>query len=249
MAEAGGRTTDTAGAATADDTGEVAAVSGARGSATKPAPTRNTDIVTGKAAADAAKAEAEAREAAARQAAAREAAARQAGPRTEAMPPTSATVGRVPTVAPVAVPPPGAAPAAVPAAAVQQAPRGGGVRRARLMVTRLDPWSVLKSAFMLSLSFAVILLVATALLWYVLDVLRVFDTLGRTVNDITGTGTTQFDLGAVISFGRVMGVALVIAAFEIILVSVIATMFAFLYNLTVGITGGLEVTLSEDSSS
>jgi hypothetical protein len=79
--------------------------------------------------------------------------------------------------------------------------------------------------------------------------LRVFDTLGRTVNDITGTGTTQFDLGAVISFGRVMGVALVIAAFEIILVSVIATMFAFLYNLTVGITGGLEVTLSEDSSS
>ena len=248
MAEAGGRTTDAAGAATADDTGEVPGASGARGGTGKTAPTRNTDIVTGKAAADAAKAEAEEREAAARDAAARESAARAAGPRTQAMPAASPTVGRVPTVAPVAAPPPAAAPAAVPAAAVQQAPRGG-VRRARLMVTRLDPWSVLKSAFMLSLSFAVILLVATALLWYVLDVLRVFDTLGRTVNDITGTGTTQFDLGAVISFGRVMGVALVIAAFEIILVSVIATMFAFLYNLTVGITGGLEVTLSEDSSS
>ena len=114
------------------------------------------------------------------------------------------------------------------------------------MVSRLDPWSVLKTSFMLSLSFAIILLVATALLWYVLDLLGVFDALGRTVNDVTGTGTTQFDLGAVVSFGRVMGVALVLAAFEIILVSVLATMFAFLYNLTVGITGGLEVTLSEE---
>ena len=40
-----------------------------------------------------------------------------------------------------------------------------------------------------------------------------------------------------------MGVALVFAAVEIVLVSVIATLFSFLYNLVVGITGGLEVTL------
>ncbi len=115
------------------------------------------------------------------------------------------------------------------------------------MVSRVDPWSVLKTSFMLALSFAIILLVATALLWWVLDVLGVFDAVGRTVNDITGTGTTQFDLKAVVSFGRVMGVTLVLAAFEIVLVAVLTTMFAFLYNLVVGITGGLEVTLSEES--
>ena len=121
------------------------------------------------------------------------------------------------------------------------------IRRARLLVTRLDPWSVLKTAFMLSLAFAIIILVATAILWWVLDELAVFDVLSRTINDIAGSGTTQFDLAALLSFARVMGVVLVLAAVQIVLVSVLATLFAFLYNLAVGISGGLEVTLAEES--
>ena len=121
------------------------------------------------------------------------------------------------------------------------------MRRARLVITRVDPWSVLKTSFMLAVSLGIVALVATALLWATLDLLGVFATLGRILSDITGTGTTQFDLQALLSFGRVMGVALVFAAVEIVLVSVIATLFSFLYNLVVGITGGLEVTLSEDA--
>ena len=115
------------------------------------------------------------------------------------------------------------------------------------MVTRFDPWSVLKTSFMLTISFAIILLVAVAILWWILDQLSVFDALSRTVNDIAGSGTTQFDLRSVLSFGRVMGVTLVLAAVQIVLISVLATLFAFLYNLAVGISGGLEVTLSEES--
>ena len=125
--------------------------------------------------------------------------------------------------------------------------RASTVRRARLMVTRFDPWSVLKTSFMLTISFAIILLVAVAILWWILDQLSVFDALSRTVNDIAGSGTTQFDLRSVLSFGRVMGVTLVLAAVQIVLISVLATLFAFLYNLAVGISGGLEVTLSEES--
>lgn len=127
------------------------------------------------------------------------------------------------------------------------APQARGVRRARLMVTRVDPWSVLKTAFMLSLAFAIILLVAVAILWFMLDQLAVFDALSRTVNDIAGSGTTQFDLKSVLGFGRVMGVTLVVAAVQIVLLSVLATLFAFLYNLAVGISGGLEVTLAEEA--
>ncbi|CAB4957296.1 unannotated protein [freshwater metagenome] len=115
------------------------------------------------------------------------------------------------------------------------------------MITRFDPWSVLKTSFMLTISFAIILLVAVAILWWILDQLSVFDALSRTVNDIAGSGTTQFDLRSVLSFGRVMGVTLVLAAVQIVLISVLATLFSFLYNLAVGISGGLEVTLSEES--
>jgi len=137
------------------------------------------------------------------------------------------------------------------AATVAQAPtaaaRPAGPRRARLLVTRLDPWSVMKTSFMLSVSVGIVLLVATALLWWTLDVTQVFSTIGRTVNDIAGSGTTSFDFLSLVGFSRVMGVALVLVAIEIVLWSALATLFAFLYNLSVGLTGGLEVTLSEDA--
>lgn len=136
-----------------------------------------------------------------------------------------------------------AAPAPVaPVAAVRPA----GPRRARLFVTRLDPWSVMKSAFMLSVSIGIVTLVAVALLWWSLEVTGVFAAVGRTIDDVAGTGSTSFDFLSLVGFGRVMGVALVLAAVEIVLVSALSTLFAFLYNLSVGLTGGLEVTLSED---
>ena len=127
------------------------------------------------------------------------------------------------------------------------ATRPSGPRRARLLVSRLDPWSVMKTAFMLSISVAIVLLMATALLWWTLSVTGVFSAIGRTVNDIAGTSTTSFDFLSLVSFSRVMGVALVLAAVEVVLMSALTTLFAFLYNLSVGLTGGLEVTLSEDA--
>ncbi len=132
------------------------------------------------------------------------------------------------------------------AAARPQSPRPQGPRRARLLVTRLDPWSVMKTFFMLSLAVAIVLVVATAALWWTLDVTGVFAAVNRTVDDVVG-GNTPFDFLAVAGFGRVMGAALVLSAIEIVLVSAMATLFAFLYNLTVGFTRGLEVTLTEDS--
>jgi len=132
-------------------------------------------------------------------------------------------------------------------AAPAPATRPSGPRRARLLVSRLDPWSVMKTAFMLSISVAIVLLMATALLWWTLSGTGVCSAIGRTVNDIAGTSTTSFDFLSLVSFSRVMGVALVLAAVEVVLMSALTTLFAFLYNLSVGLTGGLEVTLSEDA--
>jgi hypothetical protein len=38
----------------------------------------------------------------------------------------------------------------------------------------------------------------------------------------------------------------VIASVEIVLLSLLATLFAVMYNLTVGLTGGVEVVLSDE---
>ena len=126
---------------------------------------------------------------------------------------------------------------------------GDGVRapkRARLYVTRIDPWSVTKAAFMLALAIGIVLVVAVAALWWVLDVTGVFVTVSRTFDEVIGTATTGFDLLSYLEFSRVMGVAVIVASVEIVLVSLLATLFAIMYNLTVGLTGGIEVVLSDE---
>jgi hypothetical protein len=120
-------------------------------------------------------------------------------------------------------------------------------RRARVYVTRVDPWSVAKVAFLLSFAVGIVLVVAVAALWWVLDYTDVIITLSRTVNEVFGGAATDFDLVALLDFNRVIGVAVVLASVEVVLVSILATLFAILFNLSVGLTGGVEVDLSDDA--
>ncbi len=118
-------------------------------------------------------------------------------------------------------------------------------RRARLYVTRFDPWSVTKAAFLLSLAIAVVLVVAVSVVWAVLDRTGVIASLSGTVSDVVGS-TSGLDLVTTLGFSQVIGATLVVASVEIVLVSALAGLFTVMYNLTVGITGGVEVVLSED---
>lgn len=118
-------------------------------------------------------------------------------------------------------------------------------RRARLCVTKFDPWSVTKAAFLLSLAIAIVLVVAVSVVWFVLDRTGVIVSLSGTVTDVVG-GTSGLDLVTTLGFGQVIGATLIVASVEIVLVSALAGLFTIMYNLTVGITGGVEVVLSED---
>ena len=122
----------------------------------------------------------------------------------------------------------------------------GGPRRARLYVSRFDPWSVTKAAFILSLAIGIILVVAVTAVWFILDRTGVIESLSGTVTDVVGS-TSGLDLITSLGFAQVMGATLILASVEIVLVSVLAGLFTILYNLTVGITGGVEVVLSEDA--
>lgn len=122
-----------------------------------------------------------------------------------------------------------------------------GPRKARLYVSRIDPWSIFKAAFMLALALGIVIVVAVAMLWWVLDYAGVFLTVSGSINDVVGSATANFDLVSLLDFSRVMGVAVVVAAVEIVLVSIIATLFALIYNLSVGLTGGVEVVLTDQN--
>lgn len=121
-------------------------------------------------------------------------------------------------------------------------------RKARVYVTRIDPWSVLKVAFMISVGMAIMIVVAVTVLWWVLDATGVLEAFARTVDEVVGGGSTTFDLRSILSFTRVVGAATMLSAVEIVLVSVVASLFSVLYNLTVSVTGGIEVTMSDDDA-
>src|SRR5690606_18802495 len=65
------------------------------------------------------------------------------------------------------------APAAATTAAAPAAP-DAGPRRVRLAVSRVDPWSVMKLSFLLSVAIGVMIVVAAAVVWGTLDALHVF---------------------------------------------------------------------------
>lgn len=120
------------------------------------------------------------------------------------------------------------------------------IRHANLYLTRIDPWSIMKNAFLLSLAVAIILVVAVAVMWWMLTASGTLSNLTRQINDIAGSGSISVDLAGLLSFSRVMGVTGIIAGIEVVLLSALATLFAYLYNLAVGLTGGISVTLTED---
>jgi hypothetical protein len=120
-------------------------------------------------------------------------------------------------------------------------------RKAQLRMARVDPWSVMKVSFVLSIAIAIMLFIAVAVLWSVLDAMGVFEAVGTVVSDVTSSDQKDgFDLQSFLSLSRVLGFTTLIGILDIILVTALATLGAFLYNLAAGFVGGLEITLAED---
>ena len=122
------------------------------------------------------------------------------------------------------------------------AARAPGAAHARLVA--LDTWSVMRTGFVLSLSFAVVIIVAVTVLWAMFSVAGVFDAVGRTADDIAGTNS-RFDINDWFAFPRVMGLTLLVSVIEVVLVTAAMTLTAALYNLAAGWMGGVELTLTE----
>lgn len=121
------------------------------------------------------------------------------------------------------------------------------VRKARLRLMRVDPWSVMKTAFLLSVALGITLFVAVTVLWAVLDSAGVFDSVRDIVTQFTATdSSTGVDINEYIELSRVLGFTTLIAVVDVVLVTALATLGAFLYNLSASLLGGLEVTLAED---
>jgi hypothetical protein len=119
-------------------------------------------------------------------------------------------------------------------------------RRANLVIARFEPWSVMKFSFLMSLVAWVVLFVAVALLYYALSGLGVFAAIQRTLSSVTSSQSSAgVNLAAWTSASRVLGYTMLAGAVDIVLITVLSTVGAMIYNLVTHLGGGIEVTLKE----
>jgi hypothetical protein len=131
----------------------------------------------------------------------------------------------------------------------QESPKprtGSRARKANLVISRVEPWSVMKFSFLISLVLWIVMFVAVALLYYALSSLGVFGALQRTLASVTSSQTSAgVDLTKWTSSTRVLGYTMLLGAVDVVLITAISTVGAVIYNLVTHLGGGIEVTLKE----
>ncbi|BBY94684.1 hypothetical protein MGALJ_43530 [Mycobacterium gallinarum] len=124
------------------------------------------------------------------------------------------------------------------------ASRHQGPVRASMQIRRVDPWSVLKVSAVLSVALFFVWMIAVAFLYLVLGGMGVWSKLNSNVGDLL-TSASGSSGGELVSSGTIFGGAALIGLVNIVLLTAMATIGAFIYNLTTDIVGGVEVTLAD----
>jgi hypothetical protein len=110
-------------------------------------------------------------------------------------------------------------------------------RRARLVLRRLDPWSVLKFSALFYLCLMLISLLVFAMIWFVLVNMGVFEEVTRFAGN--------FNLEVTFPAGTVFRWYILIGLFGVVVWSVVTMLLTLLFNLVNDVTGGIEVVLAE----
>jgi hypothetical protein len=138
-------------------------------------------------------------------------------------------------------------PAGRPAAAtgrIQAGTRQKGPVRASMQIRRIDPWSALKVSLVLSVALFFVWMIAVAFLYLVLGGMGVWSKLNSNVGDLLTSASGQTG-GELVSSGTIFGGAALVGLVNIVLLTAMATVGAFIYNLTTDLVGGVEVTLAD----
>ena len=112
-------------------------------------------------------------------------------------------------------------------------------KQVRLKLVYVDFWSAVKLSFLIALALGIVLVVASALIWLVLDTTGIFGNLDTLLQEILND--TSFSVTSVVSFGTVLVFSIVAALLNTVIGTALGAVTALLYNFSVRMTGGLLV--------
>ena len=104
------------------------------------------------------------------------------------------------------------------------------VRRARLQLSRIDPWSVLKLAFLLSVALGVLTVVAAIAIYTLGELTGVFGLINDVLGTILGADAGTYTVESLAPLSTVVSLATVAAVMNVILLTALATVLAMLYS-------------------
>ena len=113
-----------------------------------------------------------------------------------------------------------------------------GWRRARLVLRKIDPWSVLKFSLLFYFCLLLIMLLGSAIIFAILKSFGVIENIEKLVRELSDA-TFQVSGGAIFRWLFLFGLLGAVVA------SAVTVFLAFLYNLIADVVGGIEVTVAE----
>ncbi|MFY9588916.1 MAG: DUF3566 domain-containing protein [Actinomycetota bacterium] len=113
-----------------------------------------------------------------------------------------------------------------------------GWRRARLVLRKIDPWSVLKFSLLFYFCLLLIMLLGSAIIFAILKSFGVIANIEKLVRELS-------DAAFHISGGSIFRWLFLFGLLGAVVASAVTVFLAFLYNLIADVVGGIEVTVAE----
>jgi nitrogen fixation-related uncharacterized protein len=117
--------------------------------------------------------------------------------------------------------------------------RQTSVKQVRLKLVYIDFWSAVKLSFLIAVSLGIVLVVASMLVWIVLNSTGIFGDLDRIFRDILSD--ENFSVASRFSLGQVAIFSFIVAALNVLIGTVLGAIASMLYNFSVRLTGGILV--------
>lgn len=117
-------------------------------------------------------------------------------------------------------------------------------RQVKLVIARVDPWSIMKIAFLLSVALGIVSVIAVMFLWLILDGMHVFSGIA---DFMTLAGAERYV--AVLDYvklPKVMAYTTIASVANVALMTAFATLGALLYNVIASLVGGVRVHLIDE---
>jgi hypothetical protein len=118
------------------------------------------------------------------------------------------------------------------------------VKQVRLTLVFIDFWSALKVSFLVGLAQAIVVIIATFLLYLVFVQTGIFDRANSVVGEVVGGN--GFDVRSILSMGQAVAFAAVAGVLNMVVITIMGAVVAVIYNLIARIVGGIKVGFQSD---